>query len=51
MMDDLRTVKPFEAVEGRRYNDFRTIVPSQVKNIDGYKFQKWFQQHKTKITV
>ena len=51
MMDDLRTVKPFEAIEGRHYNDFRTIVTSQVKNIDGYKFQKWFKQNKTKITV
>ena len=38
MMDDLRNVKSFHHQEGRSYESFKSIPRSQIKKLDGHKF-------------
>ena len=46
MIADLHRVRPFSHIEGRAYDQFRTIPSSPTKWLDIHKFNTWFLDHK-----
>jgi hypothetical protein len=46
MIEDLRSVRPFQHSPGRKHTHFTQIESSVLQSFDGCKFKMWFDKHK-----
>ena len=51
MMADLRNMRPFKQVEGRKFESFIDISHSPTHSLDEQKFVSWIEKHKKNILM
>lgn len=50
IVEDLRKIRPFSHVQGRKFANFKNVPSTLLEKFDGFTFKSWFTKHKLLLT-